>query len=105
LPGQAKNAILSVLGADLYMKRVVVVDQDVDIFADRQVTWAIATRCQPDRDIAIITHARGSDLDPSSKEDCYSAKWGVDATAKPSLAGYTPRHRVPPEAWKRITLQ
>jgi len=105
LPGQAKNAILAVLGADLYMKRVVVVDQDVDIFDDRQVTWAIATRCQPDRDIAIITHARGSDLDPSTKEDGYSAKWGVDATAKPSLAAYTPRHRVPSEAWQRITLK
>src|SRR5437667_6273315 len=105
LPGQAKNAILAVLGADLYMKRVVVVDQDVDIFDDRQVTWALATRCQPDRDITIITHARGSDLDPSTKEDGYSAKWGVDATAKPSLAGYTPRHRVPSDVWKRLNLK
>jgi UbiD family decarboxylase len=105
LIGQAKNAILSVLGADLYMKRVVVVDQDVDIFDDRQVTWAIATRCQPDRDITIVTHARGSDLDPSTKEDGYSGKWGVDATAKPSLAGYTPRHRVPPEVWQRLALK
>jgi UbiD family decarboxylase len=105
LIGQAKNAILSVLGADLYMKRVVVVDEDVNIFDDRQVTWAIATRCQPDRDITIITNARGSDLDPSSREDGYSAKWGVDATAKPSLAGYTPRHRVPPAVWKRLDLK
>ncbi|HET8575781.1 MAG TPA: UbiD family decarboxylase [Methylomirabilota bacterium] len=102
LLGQAKNAILAVLGADLYMKRVVVVDHDVDVFDDRQMTWAIATRCQPDRDITIITHARGSDLDPSTAEDGYSAKWGVDATAKPSLAAYTPRHRVPPDVWKRI---
>src|SRR5712691_1365447 len=105
LPGQAKNALMAVLGADLYMKRVVVVDQDVDIFDDRQMTWAIATRCQPDRDITIITNARGSDLDPSTKEDGYTAKWGVDATAKPSLAAYTPRHRVPSEAWKRINLK
>ena len=105
LPGQAKNAILSVLGADLYMKRVVVVDQDVDVFDDRQVNWAIATRCQPDRDITIVTHARGSDLDPSTKEDGYTAKWGVDATAKPSLAAYTPRHRVPAEVWQRLSLK
>jgi UbiD family decarboxylase len=105
LPGQAKNAIMAVLGADLYMKRVVVVDQDVDIFDDRQVTWALATRCQPDRDISIITNARGSDLDPSTKEDGYTAKWGVDATAKPSLAAYTPRHRVPPEVWQRVNLK
>src|SRR2546428_8596632 len=62
IPGQGKNAILAAFGADLYMKRVVVVDDDVDVFDDRQVNWAIATRCQPDRDLTIITHARGSDL-------------------------------------------
>jgi 2,5-furandicarboxylate decarboxylase 1 len=105
LPGQAKNAIMAVLGADLYMKRVVVVDHDVDVFDDRQVTWAIATRCQPDRDLTVITHARGSDLDPSAAEDGYTAKWGVDATARPSLAAYTPRHRVPPAVWQRLRLE
>jgi UbiD family decarboxylase len=104
-PGQAKNALLAVLGADLYMKRVVVVDHDVDVFDDRQVTWAMATRCQPDRDILVVTNARGSDLDPSAREDGYTAKWGVDATAKPSLAAYTPRHRVPPTVWARIDLK
>jgi UbiD family decarboxylase len=104
LPGQAKNAIMAVLGADLYMKRVVVVDHDVDVFDDRQVTWAIATRCQPDRDITVIANARGSDLDPSSREDGYTAKWGVDATAKPSLGAYTPRHRIPPEVAQRLRL-
>jgi 2,5-furandicarboxylate decarboxylase 1 len=105
ISGQAKNAILAVLGADLYMKRVVVVDHDVDIFNDRQVNWAIATRCQPDRDVAIITNARGSDLDPSTKEDGNTAKWGVDATAKPSLAAYTPRHRIPKDVWQRINVK
>ncbi|MBI1962658.1 MAG: UbiD family decarboxylase [Candidatus Rokubacteria bacterium] len=103
--GQAKNAILAALGADLYMKRIVVVDHDVDVFDDRQVNWAIATRCQPDRDLTVITHARGSDLDPSAREDGSTAKWGVDATAKPSLAAFTPRHRVPPEVWQRINIQ
>ena len=102
IPGQAKNAILAALGADLYMKRIVAVDHDVDVFDDRQVNWAIATRCQPDRDITIITNARGSDLDPSAREDGYSGKWGVDATAKPSLDAYTPRHRVPADVWTRI---
>jgi UbiD family decarboxylase len=105
IPGQAKNAILAVLGADLYMKRVVVVDHDVDVFDDRQVNWAIATRCQPDRDLTVISHVRGSDLDPSTSEDGYTAKWGVDATAKPSLSAYTPRHRVAPAAYDRIDLK
>ena len=105
IPGQAKNAILAALGADLYMKRIVVVDEDVDVFDDRQVNWAIATRCQPDRDITIVTNARGSDLDPSARDDGQTAKWGVDATAKPSLASYTPRHRVPSDVWQRIDLK
>jgi UbiD family decarboxylase len=105
IPGQAKNAALAVLGADLYMKRVVVVDHDVDVFDDRQVTWAIATRCQPDRDLTIVTRARGSDLDPSAREDGSTAKIGVDATAKPSLAAFTPRHRIPDDVWRRIDLE
>jgi 2,5-furandicarboxylate decarboxylase 1 len=104
VPGQAKNAVMAVLGADLYVKRVVIVDHDVDVFDDRQVSWALATRCQPDRDIVIVAHARGSDLDPSTSIDGYTAKWGVDATAKPSLASYTPRHRVPDAVWQRINL-
>jgi 2,5-furandicarboxylate decarboxylase 1 len=102
--GQAKNAILAALGADQYMKRVVVVDQDVDVFDDRQVNWAIATRCQPDKDILIVSNARGSDLDPSTSVDGYSGKWGVDATAKPSLDAYTPRHRIPDDVMQRLNL-
>ncbi len=106
LIGQAKNAILAVLGSDLYIKRVVVVDHDVDVFDERQVNWAIATRCQPDRDIAIITGARGSDLDPSTAgDDGHTAKWGVDATAKPLLSEFTPRHQFPPEVWDRIDVK
>ena len=106
LIGQAKNAILSVLGADLYMKRVVVVDHDVDVFSDREINWAIATRCQPDRDITIITNARGSDLDPSTAaNDGFTSKWGVDATAKPSLSEYTPRHSFPSDVWDGIDVK
>ncbi len=102
--GQAKNAILAVLGADMYIKRVVVVDHDVNVFDDREVAWALGTRCQADRDITVISNTRGSDLDPSTDSDGYTAKWGVDATAKPSLAEYTPRNRIPREVLERIDL-
>jgi len=34
-----------------------------------------------------------------------AAKWGVDATAKPSLAGYTPRHRVAKDVFDRLDLK
>lgn len=104
ISGQAKNAILAVLGADMYIKRVVVVDHDVNVFDDREVAWALGTRCQADRDITVISNTRGSDLDPSTDSDGYTAKWGVDATAKPSLAEYTPRNRIPRDVLERIDL-
>jgi UbiD family decarboxylase len=106
LKGQGKNAILSALGADLYIKRVVVVDHDVDIFDERQVNWAIATRAQPDRDITIVEGARGSDLDPStSGDDGFTSKWGIDATAKPLLKDFTPRHHFPDDVWGGIDVK
>ena len=58
------------------------------------------------KDITIITGARGSDLDPSTTgEDGFTAKWGVDATAKPSLADFTPRHSFPEAVWNGIDVK
>jgi UbiD family decarboxylase len=44
------------------------------------VEFAIATRVRGDRDIVVITGARGSSLDPSQAEDGTNVKVGVDAT-------------------------
>lgn len=103
--GQGKNAILAIFGSDLYIKHVIVVDHDIDIFNDRQVQWAIATRCQADRDVTIISNVRGSDLDPSDAADGVTAKMGIDATAKPLLEGFTPRHKVPKDVLDRLDLK
>jgi UbiD family decarboxylase len=77
--GDAKNAIMAAFGAHPSMKRVVVVDLDIDIFDDRQVEWAIATRFQADRDMLVIHKARGSTLDCSAV-DGHTSKVGIDAT-------------------------
>ncbi|AMM54022.1 UbiD family decarboxylase [Pyrococcus kukulkanii] len=77
--GDGKNAILAAFTGHPSLKRVVVVDEDVNIYDDREVEWAIATRFQPDRDLVVIPDARGSSLDPSGK-DGLTAKWGIDAT-------------------------
>ena len=61
------------------LKRVIVVDEDIDIYDDRDVEWAMATRFQADRGI-IIKRERGSSLDPSSGEDNTTSKLGMDAT-------------------------
>lgn len=61
------------------LKRVIVVDDDIDVNSDRDVEWALATRFQADRGL-IIKKERGSSLDPSSYEGNITSKTGLDAT-------------------------
>lgn len=103
--GQSMNAVLAAFGSELYLKRVVVVDHDVDVFDDFRVQWAIGTRCQPHRDICVIPNARGSDLDPSSQPDGFTSKVGVDATAKPTLAEFANRNEIPPDVMAGVRLE
>ncbi|WP_297092080.1 UbiD family decarboxylase [Thermococcus sp.] len=77
--GDGKNAILAAFAGHPSLKHVIVVDEDINIYDDRDVEWAIATRFQADRDLVIIPNARGSSLDPSA-EKSLTAKWGIDAT-------------------------
>lgn len=76
--GEGKNAIMAAFTGHPSMKRVVVVDEDIDILDDTQVEWAMATRFQADRDLVVVKNVRGSSLDPSSNET--TAKVGIDAT-------------------------
>ena len=50
-PGEAKHVIPIVLGVDHYLKLVIVVDDDIDVFDESDVMWAVATRMQADRDL------------------------------------------------------
>ncbi len=77
--GDAKNAIMAAFGAHTSMKRVVIVDEDIDIFDDRDVEWAIATRFQADRGLVVLHDVRGSSIDPSGR-DGFTSKMGIDAT-------------------------
>jgi UbiD family decarboxylase len=83
-PGEAKNAILAALSV-MDLKHVVIVDDDIDVFNPMDVEWAIATRVQGDKDILIVSNARGKPLDPSLPPTPVgvvptTAKVGIDAT-------------------------
>jgi 2,5-furandicarboxylate decarboxylase 1 len=79
--GDPKNAGMAALAGHPSMKKVTVVDEDIDPADPQQVEWAEATRMQPDRDITTIEHAKGSSLDPSQDyTDGVLTKWIVDAT-------------------------
>jgi len=78
-PGQARLAI-SALFALPTVKHVFVVDEDVDVFSDHEVEWAMATRFRADRDIVVATGMPGFYADPMA-EDGIIAKAGFDCTA------------------------
>ncbi len=84
--GDAVNAIMAAMGAHTSMKLVVVVDDDIDIYDDRAVEWAVATRFQGDKDLLVVPGARGSSLDPSADET--TAKVGIDATRPIGAPGF-----------------
>jgi UbiD family decarboxylase len=79
-PGEAKHVIPIVLGVDHYLKLVIVVDDDVDVFDESDVLWAVATRMQADRDLTVVSGSLGAMLDPSADERGVTAKLGIDAT-------------------------
>jgi UbiD family decarboxylase len=79
--GDGKNAILAALAAHPSMKRVIIVDEDIDIENDREVEWALGTRFQADRDEVVVSGARGSSLDPSLVGGL-TAKQGFDCTKR-----------------------
>jgi 2,5-furandicarboxylate decarboxylase 1 len=101
-PGQAKNAICAAFAADMLLKHVVVVDDDIDVFDEERVLWAISNRFQADRGLVVIANAQGSELDPSAGPGGVNAKMGLDAT-KP-LSGFPPELRVPEEVLEKISL-
>jgi UbiD family decarboxylase len=79
-PGEAKHVIPIVLGVDHYLKLVIVVDDDIDVFDESEVLWAVATRMQADRDLVTIAGSLGAMLDPSADDRGVTAKLGIDAT-------------------------
>ncbi len=71
--------ILVLLFAPTLVKKAVVVDEDINVFDEREVEWAIATRFQADRDLIVLPNVPGLPIDPSAAGGV-TAKMGMDAT-------------------------
>lgn len=94
-PGQARQVLLAALGSEVtWVKVCVVVDEDVNIRDPADVTWAICTRCAPERDVLVLPGI------PSFRRDPYSMHWGrvaIDATKPLHAAEEFERTRIPGE--------
>lgn len=80
VPGEARNAIAAAMGSQANCKNVFVVDDDIDVFSDQQIDWALATRFQADRDMVISSGFRTLPLDPSLDGRRTGSKAGFDLT-------------------------
>ncbi len=113
IPGEAKRAAFAALAAVHFIKMVVLVDEDIDIYNDEEVLWAINTRVRGDLDIDIIPGVVGLRLDPAGPYDeerhrddkagNMTTKVIIDAT-KP-VRSYFPIRTTPnKELWESMKL-
>ena len=116
--GQGKVAAIAALTSFFGLKHAFVVDEDVDIFDEREVFLALATRFQADRGLVSLPGMTGSPLDPSSPDGQISCKAGFDCTkplGKPFaerlaipedvLKGFDPGEVINPARWEKIPFE
>jgi 2,5-furandicarboxylate decarboxylase 1 len=111
-PGIAKNVILAALATDpRRIKYVFVFDDDIDIFDDAQILWALATRSQLDIDLIMVPNAYNGASDPSVP---YPSKLGTAAgfdctrpsPAEPGLPSpFSPVAKIPDEILEEVKLE
>jgi UbiD family decarboxylase len=107
--GHARALALGVLGtpAGRFVKILIMVDSDIDVFNPAKVQWALATRVQPHRDVEILHEMMGILLDPSIDAADREAGWArtskmvIDAT-RYKAHDYEPVVRPLPEAMAAV---
>jgi UbiD family decarboxylase len=78
------------------LKLCVVVDDDIDVFNEREVMWAVSTRTHWDKDIEIVRKVQ------SFRGWLGDAVAMIDAT-KPLKGEFPKRNEVPEDAMQRVT--
>ena len=104
IDGETKQAALAALAGCDFVKHVVVVDADIDIYNEGEVMWAVATRVQADQDVDIVKNSKGNTLDPSQTDNIMTAKMIIDAT-RPVQRPFAARVAVPKDALDRVSLK
>lgn len=96
--GHAKQAALQTLSYHPRLQEVIVVDDEVDVFNEEDVLWAVNTYVDPDRDIDVIKNLRAGE--PRGLGD---RRLLIDAT-RPTHIPFPRRLRVPSDVLEAIDL-
>jgi 4-hydroxy-3-polyprenylbenzoate decarboxylase len=99
-PGDARKAMFAIWGAVNLIKRIVVVDDDIDPWDAVQVEWAMATRMKPDRDLIVVPGVRADRSEPLELGGTIT-KLGIDATRREGDRTDWAKARPPQQAIER----
>jgi UbiD family decarboxylase len=80
--GEGKRAVLLAMGLVNLLKRVIVVEDDVDPEDPQQVEWSLAARFRGDEDLLVIPDVKADRCDPLHR-DLVVTKIGMIATTRP----------------------
>ena len=94
-PGEPKNICLAAFTAHVNIAKVIVVDEDVNIYDPADVLWALTNRVDWSKDTFTVPGAQGHEMDPTSDARGVQTKIGIDATYKPERRNYGERIRYP----------
>lgn len=97
--GQAKRLALQALAHAPMFQGVVVVDDDIDVFREQDVLWAMSMYVDPDTDVDLIRNMPQS----NDRRALGGGRVLIDAT-RPADAAFSTRMRVPDEAMAAVVL-
>jgi 2,5-furandicarboxylate decarboxylase 1 len=106
--GEPKLAACAAFTVDPILKHVFIVDDDIDVFNDDQVMWALTTRFQADRDLTIMPNFLGGHLNPVTygwhreEKGPQETKLIFDCTKPAPPITFPPATRIPPDVSERV---
>jgi 2,5-furandicarboxylate decarboxylase 1 len=108
--GEGKLAAMAALTAMFPCKLAVAVDDDIDVYNEKEVLWAISTRFVADRDLTVISGVTADHLDPNAYGEIRTEKGDmmtkliIDAT-KPVGLPFPTRISPPKDLWASMKIE
>jgi 2,5-furandicarboxylate decarboxylase 1 len=108
--GEPKQAAFAALSTEPNIKHAILVDDDIDVFNEQEVLWAVATRFEADTDLIIMPNCIGSHLIPTAyditklKHGAMQTKLIFDATMPAKPTPFPKRADVPRSIEEKINL-
>ena len=109
-PDEGRQAGLAALEADLGLRTAVVVDDDIDVYDEQEVLWAVGTRLRGDSGISILPGMPCWSLNPCAYDKSgvnlgsHDTKILIDATKLLELP-FAERVSPPEELWNSLNLE